>query len=274
MVYEGENPMVSRCAAAWRIVKVTFVSLSLLLAVLDLGTDWWAVKDYIDVDDGGSLTIALTFFTCCATLLFVMEVYNGVMGLRLYGMHKGYADEVELWREVLSFGLLVLEDLPVTVIMYVAFRWGSCPLYVYIFEDSKVGRLTLLASFISSLLKGALSLKYCLQVVLKENYSPWTQRKRRKQRCSIPEPSSLSMFRQSGTHSRSTSRPRPSRQVSMTWQDRLFCCSCVRCRPLRILLNTLVCIFTAYVCFTVNRQDMTQRRPECSHLISDHVVTP
>ena len=258
-------PAASKCATAWRFYKLLFVSVSLVLAIFDLGADWWAVKDFFKFD-GGSLTIALTFFISCSTVLFSMEVYNGVVSVRVYGFQRGDRDKVELWREFLSLGLLLLEDLPVTLIMFIAFNSGNCKLYVRIFEDSNVARIALLAAFISSLWKGVLSLKYCLQVIFKENYTPWKKKGQRRRRLTQPSSDADYQFRQSGLYSRTRSRPRPSRQVSMTWQDRLFCCACVRCRPLRIVINIVVCFFTGYVFLQFVKHGIEHRRPDCRTL--------
>ncbi|ELU09228.1 hypothetical protein CAPTEDRAFT_200704 [Capitella teleta] len=251
----------------WRVLRVLFVLTSLVLAVFDLATDWWVVNDYVTLD-GGGMTIALIFFTGVSTFLFLVEVYNGIAALKvLSGLGTGDLAEVELWREVLSLALLLAEDFPVTVIMYVAFRWGNCRLYIQIFEDTIIARLSLFAAFGSSLWKGLLSVKYCIQVVAKEDYVPWRKRKRRKRSVALEPDSDMWKFRQSGAYSRSRSRPRLNRHVSMTWQDRCFCCSCVRCRPLRLLVNIIVCIFTAYVCLTFAQRDIMDRRPECAHLV-------
>ncbi|ELU17187.1 hypothetical protein CAPTEDRAFT_226818 [Capitella teleta] len=261
-------PERESCATvAWRWYKLIFVSLSLLLAIFDLVADWLAVKDFL-IYDGGNLAIALTFFISCSTILFFMEVYNGVLSVRVYGFKKGNRDKVELWREALSFSLLLLEDLPVTMIMYTAFRGKNCKLYQRIFEDSKVARTALLAAFISAIWKGVLSLKYCLQVVCKENYTPWKKKDSnaqpaRRRRSSLPAPSIQ--------RPNARSRPRPARQISLTWEDRMFCCACVRCRPLRILVNTLVCLFTAYVFLTFVREDNIGSKPECHAIPLDEI---
>ena len=266
-VFESEP---TTCSKVCRILRIVFVVASLVLAVADLSTDWWAVSDYIKYDNG-DLTIALTFFTAVSSILFLFEVYNGYVALKALcaGAQDLFA-EVEVWREVVSFALLMIEDFPVTAIMYAAFRWGNCHLYIQIFEDTFLARLSLLASFGSALLKGLLSLKYCLQVILKEDYTPWKKRKRRKHSDVLEPDPNRWKFRQSGAYSRSRSRPRLSRQKSMTWQDRCFCCSCVRCRPLRFIVNVVVCVFTAYVGFTFYKQDIMDRRPECAHLLDNY----
>jgi hypothetical protein len=261
------NTCSARCSRVWRVLRVLFLVASLVTAVCDIVTDWWAVTDYITYD-GEQLTIALTFFTSVSTLLFVVEMYNGITALRIISLGLGDLAEIDLWREVLSLTLLMMEDFPVTVIMYAAFRWGNCPLYIRIFEDTFLARLSLLAAFGSSLFKGLLSLKYCVQVVAKEDYTPWRKRKRRKHSDVLESGSDIWKFRQSGLYSRSRSRPSLSRQKSMTWQDRCFCCSCVRCRPLRFIVNITVCAFTAWVCLTFIRQDIHVRRPECAHLVA------
>lgn len=266
----------TRCQRIWGIIRLFLVILSLVLAIFDMGTDWWAVRDYITFD-GGDLTIAMTFFTSLSTLLFLMELYNGIFALRVLGCGRGDVESVELWREVLSLTLLLMEDFPNTVIMYAAFRWGNCDLYIQIFEDTFIARVSLLAAFISSLWKGLLSLKYCFQVIAKEDYTPWRKKRRRKHSAVLEPDTNKWKFRQSGTHSRSRSRPRPSmsRSVSMTWQDRCFCCSCVRCRPLRLIVNILVCVFTAYVFLAFIRQNINERRPDCvDHRVSEAFSLP
>lgn len=64
-------------------------------------------------------------------------------------------------QEAVSFVILVLQDLPVVVIDYVAFKEGPCRLYRQLFEDSITGNLALFASFLSALWELIMSFRLC-----------------------------------------------------------------------------------------------------------------
>ena len=153
------------------IMAVSAVSLA--VAVFDLGSDWWVFKDFCFFG-GGKLTAPLGVFCIIATILFVMEVRNCVNSFRLHLRKERLnrdsepkpvlpSEEKKLmrWEETVSFLLLALEDFPVTVIMYVTFRKGSCSLFVRIFEESFTGRIALLGAVISAIWKLIKSFFYC-----------------------------------------------------------------------------------------------------------------
>lgn len=169
-----------KCEQTRRKVTLAIIWITISIATLDLFTDWLLFKDFF-LYGGGKLTVPLGVFCAVSTILFVMEARNFVISMHFYrksdtrsyavttpdGQNESTESEeqkLERWKETVSFLLLGLEDLPITVIMYVAFKKGSCEIFNRIFKDSFTGKLALLAAFFSSLWKGILSFRYCWNV--------------------------------------------------------------------------------------------------------------
>ena len=173
-------------------IGVGLAFITVAVVIFDLITDWIALGDCIRYD-GGKMTVALGIFCVIDTVLFAFEIRNGVVTYRLAQRQMAALDRdkndessmepgnqqgrivvhteddpeetrLELWKEVLSFLLLVLEDIPVTVIIYVVFRSGPCPLYTRLFRQSFTAYLSLLGSIISAVWKALMAFVYCCRL--------------------------------------------------------------------------------------------------------------
>ena len=154
------------------------IVITAIIVTVDLFSDWWLFKDFC-IYGGDNLTIPLGIFCVISSVLFAMEVRNCWCAFQMYRKSEApdasgvYASpgapsveqkKLERRQETLSFLLLALEDLPCTVIMYIAFTEGSCQLFTRVFEESFTGNLALLGAFFSSLWKGLLAFRYCCNV--------------------------------------------------------------------------------------------------------------
>ena len=148
------------------VIRVGIAAITLAVAVFDVISDWIAFGNFVHYD-GGKLTTAMGIFCTVATLLFFLEVKNCVSAINLYRNNEDLTQDdpsvkkLDRWQEGVSFLLMILEDLPNTIILYAAFRRGSCPLFNQLFQESNTANVALLASFLSALWKLVLSFKYC-----------------------------------------------------------------------------------------------------------------
>ena len=166
--------------------KILAALITLAMATFDLGTDWWAFKDFV-IYRAGKLMLAFGFFCVVSTLLYLLELRNGLYAIKVYRSALRDKSEVAMaefstkglkmvikkrplqkaekhltfWQEMVSFLLLVLEDLPVVVILYVTFNKGSCPLFLKVFEESSTGNWALIGMFLNALWKVVLSFCIC-----------------------------------------------------------------------------------------------------------------
>ena len=149
-----------------------FTCIALLLAIFDIGSDWYALSQFVGyktskTDD--QQTIALGVICAVSTILFGFEIYTSVRAIRILRNALSTDTEIdpkeektlEYWREMVTFFQLIIEDFPITIIMYIVFRHSSCGLFHEIFEDGFVGNLVLLAAFLSSLWKAVSTFGYC-----------------------------------------------------------------------------------------------------------------
>ena len=170
-------------------IGVGLAVITIAVAIFDLITDWIALRDFIRYD-GGKMTVALGIFCAISTILFIFEIRNGIVTYRLAQRQMmklkrkdgkppspaadtedrevifGDTEEtrLELWKEVLSFLLLAFEDFPATIIIYIVFERGPCPLYTRLFQQSFTAYLALLGSFVSALWKLLMAFVYCCRL--------------------------------------------------------------------------------------------------------------
>ena len=155
------------CEKYKRYAKIVFAVVSIVVSIFDLGTDWFSFSVFVR-NDGENLAVAYVVVCTLSTILFPLEIHNGVMAYRVYTREPteagGIADKegkLDHWEEVVSFLPLCLEDFPTIVIMYITFQKGNCRLYNKVFETTFTANLALLGTLVSSVWKGVLSLRYC-----------------------------------------------------------------------------------------------------------------
>ena len=76
---------------------------------------------------------------------------------------KSEESRVFRWQEVISFLILVLEDFPTALIIYLAFEKGNCEVFTRIYKDTFAAQLALISGFVSVVWKGFVSLRYAFR---------------------------------------------------------------------------------------------------------------
>ena len=173
-----------------------FRTITVILSIWDLVTDWQVMFQFSSVSGDCALTIAISVFCGIATILFFVEVSFIIKSFYLSwrkqknkqyrscaksndiemsaesnqvpSMSKDKEDEKDEkmdrnW-EIISFLILLLEDLPVTVILYFTLKESSCSLFLEIYEKSIRTRLSLIAALVSAtwkLIKSAILFFCC-----------------------------------------------------------------------------------------------------------------
>ena len=142
--------------------------LTLIICIFDLATDWYTFVAFfrfrsVAIDD--QLTIALGVASGIGSIVFFLELRNGVAAYRMYSRSRDDLGDGESslvrWQEVITFLQVIAEDTPVAVVMYMTFRYGSCKLFLHIFEETIIGNLALMGAFVSACWKFMTSLCYC-----------------------------------------------------------------------------------------------------------------
>ena len=147
-------------------IRLAIAAITLAIAIFDVFSDWLAFGKFVRLE-GGDLTTALGIFCVISSLLFIFEVWNCVTAINLYrridqiSANDPRQLKLDRWQETVSFLLMILEDIPTTIILYTAFIGGSCDLFFGLFEESNIANIALLGSFVSSLWKLLLSFRYC-----------------------------------------------------------------------------------------------------------------
>ena len=172
------------------VLRLTIVVVVLGVAIFDLTADWLLFSKFQRYAKGETTTNALLGFLCVSSLLFLLEVRNAVYAVRLFNKHlladmDGWEDgEVEegeenkrptadidssdevrslnSWQETVSFLLLAWEDLPTTIILFIAFSSDNCELFRELFEEGFIANLSLLGTFVSAGFKLLLSFFFCI----------------------------------------------------------------------------------------------------------------
>lgn len=228
------------------IFRLTLVVIVLLIAIFDLAADWIVFRNFYLYNKGDNLTTTLGVFLSIASLLFLLEIRNAVVAIKIFRTHlmadlehweDGEVEEgaenkrpepvivdmdeeeksLNNWQEGVSFLLLAWEDLPVTVILYVAFTDGNCELFNQVFEDGMIANLSLLGTFISATWKLLLSFFFCMAKCM-----------------------TCQKIKGCGTET--------------------CCCLCRICRP---LLAFMLMAFSGYLYFEFNENGINVR-PECN----------
>ena len=147
-------------------IRLCIAVVTLGIAIFDVITDWIALGQFVRLA-AGKLAVALGIFCILSTLLFILELWNCVHAIRLYRNRTDIPSNdpkqlrLDRWQETVSFLLMTLEDIPNTIILYSAFRIGSCDLFLGVFEESNTANIALLGAFLSSLWKLLSSCRYC-----------------------------------------------------------------------------------------------------------------
>ena len=71
------------CAKYMRYAKIVFAVVSIVVSIFDLGTDWFSFSVFVR-NDGENLAIAYAVVCTLSTILFALEIHNGVMAYRVY----------------------------------------------------------------------------------------------------------------------------------------------------------------------------------------------
>ena len=173
-----------------------FRTITVILSIWDLVTDWQVMFQFSSVSGDRTLTIAIRVFCGIATILFLVEVSFIIASFYLswrkqknkqyrsctksndiemsaesnqvLSMSKDKEDEKDekmdrKW-EIISFLILLFEDLPVTVILYFTLKKSSCSLFLEIYEKSIRTRLSLISALVSAtwkLIKSAILFCCC-----------------------------------------------------------------------------------------------------------------
>ena len=76
-------------------------------------------------------------------------------------MWEVWEKNLQTHQEVASFLILVIEDIPSAIVLYMTFREGNCPLYNMLFKQTFAAKLALLGAAVSAVVKVIWSFKYC-----------------------------------------------------------------------------------------------------------------
>ena len=183
-----------------RPARVVISVIGIFVSIFDLCSDWYAFSKF-EKNETGKQTLTICQGVMCAlsTILFTVEFYQGVKSASLYRKSKeeDYSEEnidmdnptyqpnignsqepggnarsvqkkkerkVERLLEIVTFLLLICEDVPSAIIMYYAHKFGDCQLWAAIFGDeSIVAYLSLSGIMVSAIWKGLQSLLYLVQ---------------------------------------------------------------------------------------------------------------
>ncbi len=157
-----------------RQCRVIISVVTLGVCMFDLGSDWFIFAIFTENKTEANdvrLTLALLVLCVVSSVMFLLEVRNSIVGCRIFSKSPETEDEEEVmtkaerslerWHEVVTFFQLMLEDFPLGVILYVTFTFGSCPLYISVFDESFTGNLGLLASFVGAIWRLLTAFFYC-----------------------------------------------------------------------------------------------------------------
>lgn len=180
------NKNQSVTSVAIRRFRVVISVLGIIVSIFDLVTDWYTFKEFYTYDSGKkTLTILLGVASSVATILCFLEIYQGLSSFYVYFQRKketqyNVSDEevddadprerqrkeelkVECLQETTTFLLLIFEDIPSAVILYVAFKEANCQLHRRVFDETLVALLSLSGTAISAAWKGLQSIIYMVQ---------------------------------------------------------------------------------------------------------------